>query len=195
MDKSPWPSENDFTLAALPLGDDLGGTEGLDPNYVSRIRVQYLLGQNHALVTQMQFADAKAAALMTIMGLIALRGPIDVTAMRLIDPLGVTMAGLNALCLAACIWALIPRYPARSVRNALAARDRFSWPALTAPDLGPLDYARFMRQAEVSQLVMSLAQSNAAMSRILLRKFTVLRAAFWLAIANVGVILIAAGLR
>ena len=57
-------SEVDLTLP-------LAGTEGFDINYIGRIRTQYLFAQHQALVAQTQFADAKAAALMTLVGLIA----------------------------------------------------------------------------------------------------------------------------
>lgn len=177
----------DFRIDDLPPADGLAGSEGLDVNYASRIRIHYLLGQNHAMVTQMQFADAKAAALMTLMGLVALRGPVDIAEIGPGDPLGMATLVLNACCLAACIWAIIPRYPGAGLRQWLSHRDRFSWPALTSPDYGALDYAEFMRTSDISQLVMSVAQSNSAMAGILLKKFLTLRVAFFLAIANVTV--------
>jgi len=71
-----------------------------------------------------------------------------------------------------------------AIRRSLALTDRFSWPALATPDYGAEAYARDMRTAEASALVVSLARSNVAVSRILLRKFQALRIAFLLAFSN-----------
>jgi hypothetical protein len=181
------------TLDEMPLDVDISGSEGLSVNDLSRIRVLVLLGQNQTLVAQTQFADAKAAALMTLMGLLALRGPVDLTAVGTGDPLALGFVIVNALSIAGCIVAIIPRYPPPAVRHQLALTDRFSWPALVSPGYDAEDHAAFMRVSEASELVVSLARSNAAVSRILLRKFQALRAAFLLALSNVALIALALG--
>ena len=61
-------------LDDLELNIALEGCEGLDVNYVSRIRAQYLFIQHQTMITQMQFADAKAAALIALVGVAAVRG-------------------------------------------------------------------------------------------------------------------------
>ena len=48
----------------IDLNLPLQGSEGLDSNYASRIRSQYLFAQNQAMVAQSQFADAKAGAIL-----------------------------------------------------------------------------------------------------------------------------------
>ena len=48
-------------LDDISLDPNLAGSEGVDLNYISRIRVQYLFAQSQMLMNQMQFADAKAA--------------------------------------------------------------------------------------------------------------------------------------
>ena len=45
----------------------------------------------------------------------------------------------------------------------------------------PLDHASFLRTADASQLIMSIAQTNTAMATVLRRKFVVLRIAFLMA--------------
>lgn len=182
MDQQNPSAPGAFTLDGLAFRDDLAGNEGLDANYVSRIRLQYLIGQNATLLGQMQFADAKAAALLTLVGLLSIRGPVDFSTVTAGDFLALASAAFSGLCVLGCVMAIIPRYPPPSIRRAMRVRDRFSWPALASADYDPVDYAMFMRTAEVSQLVMSMAQSNAAVSRILLRKFQLLRLAFMMGI-------------
>lgn len=176
-------SEVDLTLP-------LAGSEGLDINYIGRIRTQYLFAQHQALVTQTQFADAKAAALMTLVGLIALRGPFAIG-----EPPVSLFTGLYLALVAACILfsflAVFPRYPAAKLRMAMAESDRWSWPALATGNFQPDDFSRFMQTSEVSQLVHSVSLSNGYVSRILLRKFLMLRIAFLFAFA----VLIMTGLR
>ena len=184
-----------LALDEIDRTTDIKGGEGLDANHMSRARIHYLLGQNDTLVMQLQFADAKAAALMTLMGLLALRGPVDFSLVTLSDPLSMASALLNMLCLAGCVVAIIPRYPAAPRRRDMRVRDRFSWPALAADDYDGTDYAEYMRTAEISQLVVSLAQSNAISARILLRKFKALRIAFLLGILNFAATLAGMALR
>ena len=45
-------------------------------------RLDFMIAQNHSVVAQTQFADAKAAGLMTLMGLLALRGPFKLDQVR-----------------------------------------------------------------------------------------------------------------
>ena len=71
----------------------------------------------------------------------------------------------------------------------MARRDRYSWPSLAARDYSIDAFAGFMRHAEVSQLIVSIARSNHTLSGILLHKYAWLRAAF--AIAAVDVVFMA----
>ncbi|MEL6267055.1 MAG: hypothetical protein AAFR52_15645 [Pseudomonadota bacterium] len=207
-------------LDALDTGAGIAGSEGLDVNYLSRIRIHFLVGQHQSLIAQMQFADAKAAALMTVIGLLAMRGPLAPGAAlsaalsggassgasagasggassgasagtglgaALLPAPGALAAVATILSLAVlvvCIAAIVPRFPAAGLRRALWREDRFSWPALAGGDYGPGEFARFMRTAEASQMVCSLARSNAACATILLGKYRLLRLAFALALVQ-----------
>lgn len=193
------PDRNDhgpFDLETLPLDRPIQGHEGMDVNHASRMRMQFLVGQHASLVTQTQFADAKAAALMTLMGLVALNGPVKITAA---DPHQVDALSIFVLMIAAigfAMFAIIPRFPDAQLCRLINRRDRFSWPSLVSQDYDPLDHARFMRTAEASQLIMSIAQSNGAMARVLHRKFQFLRIAFILgAVDLLLIVLYVIGLR
>lgn len=178
--KSP-AQRRGFDIEALDAEIGLPGTEGLDVSQLGRIRMQFLSTQHASLVSQTQFADAKAAALMTVMGLVALNGPVRIStvASATIDAVAIFILIMATIGIAA--WAIIPRYPDKSLNKLIHRRDRFSWPALVAAGYEPLDHASFARTADASQLIMSIAQTNSAMAMVLRRKFVVLRAAFLMA--------------
>ncbi|MEM9059717.1 MAG: Pycsar system effector family protein [Pseudomonadota bacterium] len=152
-----------------------------DAGTIDRMRLQFLATQHASLVSQTQFADAKAAALMTVMGLVALNGPVKIStvASASLDAIVVFILIMATIGIAA--WAIIPRYPDKALNKMIHRRDRFSWPALVAAGYEPLDHADFAREAKGDQLIMSLAQTNGAMAKVLRRKFVVLRLAFGMA--------------
>ena len=71
----------DDRLEDVDLSRPLAGSEGADANHASRIRVQTLLVQHASLVRQTQFADTKSGGLITVIGLLALNGPVPMTGM------------------------------------------------------------------------------------------------------------------
>ena len=162
----------------VELNHPLAGREGVDPNHASRARIQTLLDQHKSLVVQTQFADAKSAALVTLIGLLALKGPVPMQTVAGADFLEIVSVATSGLAILFAVFAVFPRYPGRNVRETLPDIDRFSWPALTAKGMSAETYASFMQTAEISQLVHSIAYSNSAVSRILLRKYQFLRIAF-----------------
>ena len=195
MQAAPDPGTQ-FDIASLPVGLHLGGSEGLDVNQASRLRMHFLVSQQASLVAQTQFADAKAAALMALLGIVALNGPVKLggAGPPQIDALVIFVTMFVAIGFA--IWALIPRFPNTGRAQAMGRCERFSWPSLASHGYDPLEHALFMRTAEASQLVMSLAHSNATMARVLRRKFVSLRIAFLLASADLLLILLhVVGLR
>ncbi len=165
-------------LDELDLSVDLHGTEGLDVNYVSRIRSQYLFTQHQTIIAQMQFADAKAAALIALIGFITLRGPIKVDQITSFGFIGYIFLASAGLAVIFTLLSIFPRYPSKAKRNALIFSDRWSWPALASDDLKPEDFARYMQTAEVSQLFYSIAISNSYIADILLNKYRLLRIGF-----------------
>lgn len=171
----------DFDIEAINLDIPVEGVEGLDANHASRLRMQFLVSQHASLVTQTQFADAKAAALMTLMGLVALNGPVKIGSVGPQNLDAVMIFILMMVAIGFAIWAIIPRYPDAKLNKLIKRRDRFSWPALVAHGYEPLDHAEFMRAAEASQLIMSIAQTNGASAKVLSQKFRFLRIAFVMA--------------
>lgn len=172
------------SIADLPLDRDITSREGLSTDQMTRVRLAYLVAQNNSLVQQTQFADAKAGALLAIIGLIATRSPGAAFDSAIYTAQGVIVVILHAIALFCCIVVLIPRYAGRAERRALARAERFSWPALIAEPAGKDLYAEFARGAQASQLLVSMARSNQALAGILHRKFAWLRGAFLIALAD-----------
>ena len=165
-------------IGEIDLSHPLAGREGVDTNHASRIRVQALLDQHASLVQQTQFADTKSAGMITIVGILMVNGPVPMGNMMRSDWLSISAGGLAALCILLCVFTIFPRFPKRAVRTKMAEVDRFSWPSLTEPGFDADAYAEYMHTAEISQIVHSIAHSNSAISRILLRKYKMLRLAF-----------------
>ena len=178
---APKPARQSFDIEDVGTSAAIEGTEGLDVNHASRLRMQFLASQHASLVTQVQFADAKAAALMTLMGLVALNGPVKIGEASAHNIFAIGIFILMMIAIGCAMASIIPRYPDAKLNKLIKRRDRFSWPALIAQGYEPLDHAEFMRTAEASQLIMSIAQTNGAMARVLQSKFKLLRAAFILA--------------
>jgi hypothetical protein len=191
--RDPHPS---FDIETLPLDLPLGGREGVDANELSRLRLQFLVGQHASLVAQTQFADAKAGALMALLGLVALNGPVAFggDGPPQLDALVIFVIMVVAIAFA--VWAIVPRYPGADRARLMRRSERFSWPALTGGGYDPEAHAGFMRTAEASQLVMSIAHANATMARVLRLKFRALRIAFLLGSADLLLIMLyVVGLR
>jgi len=188
-------------LDEMAMDVDISSQEGLDANHMSRARIQFLTAQNQALVNQFQFADAKAGVLITLMGLLAFQRPEilpveeGVVAMAAFSFLVVT---LIVTCLILALLAVLPRFPDAAARKAQADDERFSWPGLTSLQDGN-DYTAYMRTAQASQLIISIARSNQNMAQILLRKYFLLRVSFLIALLIAALIslsmLAEAGLR
>ncbi len=165
-------------LETMDYSVQIESKEGIPPHYLAQEQLLYLSTQDRALVTQTQFADAKAGALMTLMGLLVLRGPIGDADGEFGVAVEFIALVATGLCLVACLWAVIPRYPNPAARRAIALQDVYSWPGLVSDRFDREDYVKFLRTSQHSQLVASLARSNSAHSQILLRKFRLIRFAF-----------------
>jgi hypothetical protein len=189
-------ADGSFDIERLPVDLRIGGTEGLDVNHASRLRMQFLTSQQASLVAQTQFADAKAGALMALLGLVALNGPVKVGTAGPPEVDAVAIFVTMILAIGFAVWAIIPRFPSARRARLMTRSDRYSWPALASRDYDAAQHAAFMRTAEASQLVMSIAHANASMARVLRRKFVSLRIAFVLASADLALIMLyVVGLR
>lgn len=170
---------------------DIASREGLSTDQLTRSRLSYLIAQNNSLVQQTQFADAKAGALLAVVGLVATRGTGG-GGLGLIPVETVAFFALHIAVLVACLIVLIPRFVGWEARRALARAELFSWPALVTENPAEDHFPGFMRTAQASQLVMSLARANRSLASILHRKFAWLRIAFLLATADLGLLAAAA---
>lgn len=166
------------SLNELDLSVDLHSCEGLDINYISRIRSQYLFTQHQTMITQMQFADAKAAALIALIGFITLRGPIKLNEIANLGLFGYIFLGCAGLAVVFTLLSVFPRYPSKAKRDVLVLSDRWSWPALASYENEPEEFSNYVRTAEVSQLLHSISISNCFVADILLSKYRMLRIGF-----------------
>lgn len=164
-------------LEAMAILDRIDAREGMSVDHLVRAKLHYLLEQDGTLVKQIQLSDAKAGAVITLMGLLAVNS-LD----RPTPPESLLLAtlywGLVMGCLGAALWALIPRFPPASIRDRIAERDRFSWTALASDRVTAAGFASFMNESQASQLIASAARSNHAVAQILLKKFQALRLSF-----------------
>ena len=171
-------------LERLPVDIDPGAGADIAPEHAARVRLHFLVGQCASFISQTQFADAKASAVLAFTGLVGARVAVEMDRAALgVDEFG--LFAVKAMVLTLCLAIIFPRFPGESQRKAIAAKERFSWLALSAPGEGSDTYADFVRTAEISTLLDSLARSNAAMAAVLKRKFRLLRAAFMLAVVDV----------
>lgn len=176
-------------LEDLTFETDITSAENVSLDYMARIRMDFLLGQNQSMITQTQFADAKAGALLAFVGLVATRGPGAVVEASAVTPFFVAQVALHGIALICGIIVLYPRYAGLDARRQMAKSDRFSWPSLACGSMTSEGFASFMRTSQLSQMVLSIARSNHNLSQILLRKFTWLRAAFLVAVLDVAVMI------
>lgn len=160
------------------------GSEDIKPGDDIRARIHFLSTQNQAIVTQIQFADAKSAALMTVMSLVALRSPFSESA-SLTEPLDVASYAMLVLSILFSLWAVIPRYPNRRISAAILQGDKFTWVGLATDRYRPEQHDLFARDCDLLDMVGSMARGNVGGSRVLLRKFQALRLAFLAGIAAI----------
>lgn len=167
-----------------PANDRYPATNEVEPGDSVRARIHFLVAQNNAMVVQTQFADAKAAALMTLMGLVALRGPLPLTGL-MHDPLAMAILALILVSILCCLWAVMPRYPSDRNARGMLARDRFTWTALSSPDYSAERHAEFAVGGDFTELMKAITTSNVGGSRVLRKKFKAMRFAFLCAIAAI----------
>ncbi len=154
------------------------------PGDALRARIHFLTAQHQALIGQTQFADAKAAALMTLVGVVALRGPLPIERLGA-HPVGVALGLLIATAIIACLWAIMPRYPRRAWMAAAGAKDAYAWTGLASPGWEAERYTAFARDGDFADLIASIAAANVASSKVLAKKFRATRLAAACAIGSV----------
>lgn len=168
--------------------------ERVDVGDSIRARMHFLVAQNAALNVQTQFADAKAAALMTLMGILALRGPIPISTVGT-DPIGLAAIGLSVVSIICCLWAVVPRFSFLRPRITDERQtDHFSWTALSARGYDDVMHAAFVQDGSFPELIRALSACNVGSARVLRKKFAAMRLAFLTALAAVAALLMRAAL-
>lgn len=155
----------------------------VDANHRTIVRMNYLTAQHRVMTMLVRDADAKAAAILAVVGLLAARGPVAVSDAVAAGVPTLAYIAFLGITLALALATLFPRYIGPRARRALGTRERWSWLALSPPQAAPFD--GWFEGAEVADLERSLSRSNEALARVLLRKYRTLRIAF---AALVGVI-------
>jgi hypothetical protein len=133
----------------------------------------------------MQFADAKAGAMIALIGFLSFRGPIkieEISNAGFFEGLFFAAAGIALLF---SLLTIFPRFPSKSIRKTLFQTDRWSWPGLAGEHGNTENFTSYIRTAEVSQLIHSISASNCYVAKILLSKYQMLRLAFLFGIASI----------
>ncbi|MEM9059147.1 MAG: hypothetical protein AAGD13_01685 [Pseudomonadota bacterium] len=155
-----------------------------------RARMSFLAAQNSAILTQTQFADAKAGALMTILGLIAIKGSAPVLIM-IQDPLEMLSMAIIIVSIFFCLSTIMPRIVGFTDDAVPPIGNRFTWLFLTMPGYTDDMHGAYARETRFGDLLNSIAASNMGASRILARKFLMLRWAFMTGFAGSALLLFA----
>lgn len=153
----------------------------LDPNYVFRGKIHMLAAQNAHYSQQLNCSDAKGATLIALVGVLTVNTPLQVSS---IDAPTLFFLGLVGASMLFALWAIMPKVPSPATREQIKAADVFSWPGLAEEEIEA--FAERAREADADALVSWIARSNAATSRILLKKFKRLQAAFIFAALSLG---------
>ena len=155
-----------------------------------RARLTFLLSQNGMILNQTQFADAKAGALMTILGLVAIKGAAPAIVI-IQNPLEMMSMALVLVSLGFCLATIMPRFSGLNADGVPKARDRYTWLFIARQAYSGDLHAEFSRTADFSDLLNAVANSNVGASRILVRKYQMLRWAFINGFIGCGLLLIA----
>ena len=179
--------------ASLVSGDSLDQVQTFDDVSMGdsvRARMQYLLAQNGMILNQTQFADAKAGALMTILGLVAIKGAAPAIVI-IQNPLEMLSMTLVLVSLGFCLATIMPRFMGFNSDEVPEVRDRYTWLFIARDAYSGDLHGEFLRTAEFSTLLNAIANSNVGASRILVRKYQMLRRAFITGFIGCGLLLVA----
>lgn len=155
-----------------------------------RARMSFLTAQNGAILTQTQFADAKAGALMTILGLVAVKGSAPVLIV-IQDPLEMLAMAIMILSIGLCLATIMPRIVGFTDDAVPPSSNRYTWLFLTMPGYTDDMHGEWSRQTSFADMLNSIAASNMGASRILAKKFQMLRHAFVVGFFGSGLLLLA----
>lgn len=159
--------------------------EGVSSDELAKIRLWHLQAQSSNIMRQTLMADAKAATVLALIGLVATKVLLSAD-LSTVGPLVVMMFLNKAAVLCLCLYVIMPRFPRDEDWTRMRCGERYSWAALANPKLGAYDYGEFACNADASQMFRSLGRANHGAARVLLVKFRLLRTVFLLAIVDVA---------
>lgn len=155
-----------------------------------RARMLFLVSQNQAILTQTQFADAKAGALMTLLLLLSIKGSTPGIATTR-DPVELLSMVFVTVSIGFCLAAIMPRVKGVNAKSAPSTHNRYTWLSMATPAYSEEQHGEFARLSEMGLLLNSVASSNIGASRILARKFRMLRWGFFAGFTGCALLLLA----
>ena len=155
-----------------------------------RARMQFLLSQNGMILTQTQFADAKAGALMTILGLVAIKGAAPAIVI-IQNPLEMLSMAMVLVSLGFCLATIMPRFYGFRSEAIPDPKDRYTWLFIARDTYSGDLHGEFTRMSDFSTMLNAVANSNVGASKILVRKYQMLRWAFITGFIGCGLLLVA----
>ena len=166
------------TASYMPTPQDLIVTEeDVSKGDAMRARMSFLTSQNGQILRHTQFADAKAGALMTVLGLVTIKGSAPVLVI-IQDPLEILAVAIMILSIGFCLATIMPRIVGFTNDALPPMGNRYTWLFLTMPGYTDEMHGAYARESSFAELLNSIAASNMGASRILARKFEMLRYAF-----------------
>ena len=170
--------------------DTVRSGDGISEADSVRARMLFLVSQNNAILTQTQFTDAKAGALMTVLLLISIKGTAQgVAAIR--DPVDLLSMALVIVSIGFCLAAIMPRVIGKAAQKP-GRHNRYTWLSMANAAYSGEEHGEFARQGEMGALLNSVAASNVGASRVLARKIAMLRWGFFTGFAACALLLLAA---
>ncbi|MEM1162234.1 MAG: hypothetical protein AAGJ28_14960, partial [Pseudomonadota bacterium] len=146
-------------LTGLPDDCVVGRHEGVSPDEVAKLRLWHLQAQSQNIMRQTVLADTKAATLLALIGLVATKVAIEVSAVSF-GPLELALFANKATVLCLCLHVIMPRFPRRADWERIRQFEHYSWTGLANPTNPDDDYGAFAREAAPSQMFTSIARAN-----------------------------------
>lgn len=171
-------------LSDMPPECRVQSREGVSADELAKIRLWHLQAQSANVMRQTIMADTKAATLLALIGLVATKLAVDLSASN-VGMAEVLLFANKAAVLCLCLMVIMPRFPSNRDWEAMLNRERYSWAGLANPKLPDYDHGTFARDADASEMFTSIARANQGAAKVLVYKFKYLRAAFVLAIFDV----------
>lgn len=169
-------------IEGIPTEYAIASTEGVSPDELAKLRMWHLQSQPSVIARQTLIADAKAATVLALIGLVTTQILLGGN-LAAAGTLSFVMFANIAVVLCLCRYVIMPRYRREEDWAKMRSRERFSWAALANPALGDYDYGGFAARPDASQMFRSVGKANV---RGLLVEFKLLRTVLLLAILVSG---------